>query len=262
MVRGRGFPGGRGVPWFALIAVAAVAPLRVRPSDPDPKAVDSVFARYDRTDAPGCALGVMRDGRMIYGRGYGMADLNQGVPIRPSTVFYVASTSKQFTAFAIALLAEEGRISLDDPVRKWLPELAGYADPVTIRHLVHHTSGIRDYLGLWSLSGRSFADEIPQEVAIDLIARQAGLDFEPGSRWSYSNSGYLLLSGSSGGPAARAFASMLPSGCSSRWAWPIRTSTTTIRWWSRAVRKGTSRRARGATGSCAPASRSWATEAC
>lgn len=79
-------------------------------------------------------------------------------------------------------------------MRRWVPELPGYTDRVSIRHLVHHTSGIRDYLGLWGLSGRSFADEIPEEVGLDLIARQAALDFEPGARWSYSNSGYLLLS--------------------------------------------------------------------
>jgi CubicO group peptidase (beta-lactamase class C family) len=123
-----------------------------------------------------------------------MADLNQAIAINPRTVFYIASTSKQFTAMSIALLAEQGRISLDDPVRKYVPELPDYASGVRIHHLVHHTSGIRDYLGLWGLSGRSFADEVPEAVALDLIARQRALDFEPGSRWSYSNSGYFLLS--------------------------------------------------------------------
>jgi CubicO group peptidase (beta-lactamase class C family) len=163
-------------------------------SDPNPRSIDSIFARYDHTDRPGCALGVFRAGRIVYSRGYGMAELNQGVPIRPTTVFYIASTSKQFAAFSIALLAEEGRVSLDDPVRKWVPELPSYADSITIRNLVHHSSGIRDYLGLWSMSGRSVADEIPQEVGLDLIVRQRALDFEPGTRYSYSNSGYLLLS--------------------------------------------------------------------
>jgi CubicO group peptidase (beta-lactamase class C family) len=162
--------------------------------EPDPKAIDAVFAKYDRSNVPGCALGVYRAGRMVYTRGYGMADLNQGLAIRPNTVFYAASTSKQFAAFAVALAAEQGRLSLDDPVRKHVPELPSYADSITIRNLVHHTSGIRDYLGLWGISGRSFADEIPEEVALDLISRQKALDFPPGTKWSYSNSGYFLLS--------------------------------------------------------------------
>ncbi len=172
---------------------AAGGALNAGAPDPDPKAIDAIFARYDHTSTPGCALGVFRDGRIVYSRGYGMADLNHGTWITPTTVFYIASVSKQFAAFSIALLAEEGRISLDDPVRKWVPELPGYTDPIRIRHLVHHTSGIRDYLGLWTLAGRPFTDEIPQEAAIDLIARQRSLDFAPGSRYSYSNSGYILM---------------------------------------------------------------------
>lgn len=171
----------------------AVAPV-ARSADPTPAAIDAVFAQYDRTNVPGCALGVYRHERIAYARGYGMADLNHRIPITPQTVFYIASTSKQFAAMSIALLAEEGTISLDDKVRKWIPELPAYADGVTLRHLVHHTSGFRDYLGLWALSGRGVADEIPQEVALDLIVRQQALDFAPGSQYSYSNSGYLLLS--------------------------------------------------------------------
>lgn len=184
----------------ALLGVGAMgaefnlSPQSARAADPSPAAIDSIFARYDRTTTPGCALGVFRDDRIVFARGYGMADLNQGVPIGPGTVFYIASTSKQFAAMSIALLAEEGKVGLTDPVRKWIPELPAYADRVTIANLVHHTSGIRDYLGLWALSGRGIADEIPQEVALDLIARQRALDFEPGSQYSYSNSGYLLLS--------------------------------------------------------------------
>ncbi len=183
------------ITWLSSIGLILVggAPGRSA-TDPDPKAVDAIFAKYDHTNTPGCAVGVFRNGETIFGRGYGMADLNQGVPITMSTVFYIASTSKQFTAMSTALLAEQGKISLDDPVRKWVPELPPFTDQVTIRNLVHHTSGIRDYLGLWGLSGRSFADEIPEPVGLDLIVRQKALDFEPGSRYSYSNSGYFLLS--------------------------------------------------------------------
>lgn len=123
-----------------------------------------------------------------------MADLNHGIPITTGTVFYIASTSKQFAAASIALLSEAGTLSLSDPIRKWVPELPAYLQRVAIANLVHHTSGIRDYLGLWGLSGRGVADEIPQEVALDLIARQLAADFAPGEHFSYSNSGYLLLS--------------------------------------------------------------------
>jgi len=172
---------------------SAAAGTVARAADPSPAAIDSIFAQYDHTNTPGCAVGVFRDDRIVFARGYGMADLNQRIPIGPRTVFYIASTSKQFTAMSVALLAEDGTISLDDPIRKWIPELPAYTDRVTVRHLVHHTSGFRDYLGLWGLSGRSFADEYPQEVALDLIRRQHALDFEPGSEYSYSNSGYLLL---------------------------------------------------------------------
>ncbi len=188
---------------LALLALAPVAALPFvhagtmvtgrHLADPSHVAIDSIFAQYDHTNTPGCALGVYRDDRIVYARGYGMADLNQHVPIDPSTVFYIASTSKQFTAMSVALLAEDGKLSLDDPIRKWIPELPAYADRITIHNLLHHTSGVRDYLGLWAISGRSFADEVPQEVALDLIARQRALDFEPGSQYSYSNSGYLLL---------------------------------------------------------------------
>lgn len=181
-------------PLVALPFVMRDAPARLAfAADPSHASIDSIFAQYDHTNTPGCALGVYRNDRIIYSRGYGMADLNQRVPIDPSTVFYIASTSKQFTAMSIALLAEDGKLSLDDPIRKWIPELPAYADRITVQNLVHHTSGIRDYLGLWAISGRGVADEVPQEVALDLITRQRAVDFEPGTQYSYSNSGYLLL---------------------------------------------------------------------
>jgi CubicO group peptidase (beta-lactamase class C family) len=184
------------LPTFALSVLCAATPgaAIAQAGDPAPAAVDSVFATFNRSNGPGCALGVIRAGQIVYARGYGMASLEQGIAITPQSVFYIASTSKQFTAAAVALLAEEGRIALDDPVRKYVPELPAWADSITIRHLVHHTSGIRDYLALTGMAGGSFGDEIPEERAIALIARQRAVDFAPGTRWSYSNSGYLLLS--------------------------------------------------------------------
>lgn len=156
--------------------------------------IDKVFAQWNKPDSPGCAVGVFRNGKVAYEHGYGMANLEQGVPITPDTVFYIASVSKEFTAASVALLAEEGKISLDDDIRKYVPEIPAYDRPITIRNLIHHTSGLRDYLGLWAKSGRSHVDSIPESEAIALIAKQDGLDFTPGSQYKYSNSGYFLLS--------------------------------------------------------------------
>ncbi len=155
--------------------------------------VDRVFRQYDRTDGPGCAVGVYRDGKLILAKGYGMADLEHDVPIAPDTVFYIGSTSKQFVTACIVLLAEEGKLALDDDVRKYVPELPDYGTPITIRQLVHHTSGIRDYLELWSLAGRDYLDHIPEAAVLELICAQKALNFEPGERHLYSNSCYFLL---------------------------------------------------------------------
>jgi CubicO group peptidase (beta-lactamase class C family) len=155
--------------------------------------VDQVFADYDRPDSPGCALGIYRSGRIVYARGYGVANLEQGVPITPTSVFDIGSTSKQFTAMSIALLAREGRLSLDDDIRKWIPEMPEYARRITIRHLLHHTSGIRDYLTLMSLRGTNFDGVTTDRDALGLIVRQRATNFEPGSEYLYSNSGYFLL---------------------------------------------------------------------
>lgn len=156
--------------------------------------VDEIFSSLNRSDAPGCAVAVIKEGRVVHERGYGMANLEYGVAITPDTVFYIASLSKQFTAAAVALLVEEGKISLQDDLRKYVPEIPIYPQPVRVRHLVHHTSGLKDYLGLWHDSGRSYADSIPEDQAIALIARQEALEFTPGSKFSYSNSGYFLMS--------------------------------------------------------------------
>ena len=120
--------------------------------------VDQVFATWDKSDSPGCALGIVHNGELVYQQGYGQANLEHDVSIRPSTVFYIASTSKQFTAASIALLAKQDKLSLDDDIRKYLPELTVYESPVTIRHLIHHTSGIPDYLELLGLAGQRLDD--------------------------------------------------------------------------------------------------------
>jgi len=156
--------------------------------------VDRIFAQWDRTDSPGCALGVFRDGRIAYARGYGMANLELGVALSPQSVLDIGSTSKQFTAMAVVLLARRGKLSLDDDVRKFVPELPQYEKPVTIRHLLTHTGGLRDYLTLWYLAGIDDADFTTGGEALEVIARQKVLNFPPGEQWLYSNSGFFLAS--------------------------------------------------------------------
>lgn len=153
-----------------------------------------MFSKWDRPDSPGCALGVIEKGKLVYQRGYGSANLDYDVPISSETVFYLASVSKQFTAACAVLLAQEGGIALDDDIRKYFPELPEYEETVTIRHLLHHTSGLKDYLTLMSVMGRNFEDVHTHEEALQVIAGQAGLNFPPGEKYMYSNTGYLLLS--------------------------------------------------------------------
>jgi CubicO group peptidase (beta-lactamase class C family) len=182
--------------WLGALALGGLGPGRLTAQLPDSVArkVDAVFARFDRSDSPGCALGIYRNDRMVYARGYGSANLELGVPITPATVFDIGSTSKQFTAMSILLLARDGKLSLDDDVRRYVPELPAYRTPVTIRHLLHHTSGVRDYLTLMELAGERFENVSTDADALDLLARQRALDFPPGSEWEYSNSGFFLLS--------------------------------------------------------------------
>jgi CubicO group peptidase (beta-lactamase class C family) len=155
--------------------------------------VDKLFETWDSTVSPGAALAIIHNGEIIYKRGYGMANMEHNVPITPETVFRIGSTSKQFTAACIAILFLQGKLSLDDDIRKYIPELPAYDKPITIRHLIHHTSGIRDYLGLAYLSGKSEDDFYTPEDTVAMIARQKGLNFVPGDEYLYSNSGYLLL---------------------------------------------------------------------
>ncbi|GBC83113.1 Penicillin-binding protein 4* [bacterium HR10] len=171
---------------------------RIAPVEEDPKAlqaqVDRLFAVWDRPDSPGCAVGIIQNGRLVYARGYGMANLEHGIPITPRTVFDIASTSKQFTAASLLLLEQQGKLSLDDDVRRFVPELPDYGRPITLRHLLHHTSGLRDYLTLMALAGIRFDGVTTEEDALRLIVRQKGLNFPPGEDYLYSNSGYFLLS--------------------------------------------------------------------
>ena len=156
--------------------------------------VDQVFARWDRPDTPGCAVSVMRDGRLVYAHGYGSANLEYDIPITPSSVFHVASISKQFTAMAVALLVSEGRVSWDDDIRRYVPEVPDFGSRITLGHLVHHTSGLRDQWSLLRMAGWRWQEDVVRQVdVLDLTSRQRALNFESGSEFLYSNTGYTLL---------------------------------------------------------------------
>lgn len=174
-----------------LLCIAVISP--AFPDAPDDSAVDKIFPAYDKPASPGCSLGVIRDGSFVYRRGYGEGSLELAVPLTSESVFYMGSVSKQFTAASIVILEHRGLLSLDDDVHKYIPELPDYGHPITLREMLHHTSGFRDYLGLLTLSGRDVADVYTFSELLDLVTRQKGLNFTPGDKYSYSNTNYLLL---------------------------------------------------------------------
>jgi CubicO group peptidase (beta-lactamase class C family) len=156
--------------------------------------IDRLLASSSSATGPGCAVGIARDGRTILERGFGLADLEHGIANTPQTVFESGSVAKQFTAASIVLLALEGKLGLDEPVRKYIPELPDYGAPLRIRHLLNHTSGVRDWGSVLELTGYGRGDRlISQALALDVITHQRGLDFTPGAEYSYSNSGFTLL---------------------------------------------------------------------
>src|SRR5262245_42968700 len=157
--------------------------------------VDAIFANYDKPDSPGCAVGVIKDGKPIYARGYGMANLEHNIPNSPQIVYDIGSVSKQFTAASILILAAQGKLSLDDDAHKYIPELPAYQKPITIRQMLHHTSGLRDYAALFTLAGsKPTSGSTTEADAFRIIVRQKGLDTTPGDEFLYSNSGYFLSS--------------------------------------------------------------------
>ena len=167
---------------------------KTQPSDDEfAKNVDAFLAQWDKNDMPGCAVGVVKDGKLVYKRGFGMANLDYDVPNTPSTRFNLASVSKPFTAFSIALLAQQGKLSLDDDIRKYVPEMPKYDETVTIRHLIHHTSGIREYEALVLFGGHGTDKAYSPKAILNMLVRQKNISFAPGAKYQYSNSGYFLL---------------------------------------------------------------------
>jgi CubicO group peptidase (beta-lactamase class C family) len=178
----------------ALVIAGFLAAGKIsQPAESVGRRVDKEFAEWDRKDAPGCSVAAMRNGVILYERGYGMANLELGAPITPAARFMVASISKPMTAMSILLLAEAGKLSIDDEVRKYVPEFSDNGKRMTIRHLLSHTSGIRDAYVL-----REFADPVDEttnriDFLVRLLSRQKGLNFEPGAEFQYNNGAYTML---------------------------------------------------------------------
>jgi CubicO group peptidase (beta-lactamase class C family) len=172
------------------LVLAGVRPARVEVS---PSTIDAVFARYSAT-TPGCAVGVERAGQPAMLRAYGSSDLEHGVPNRVESVFEAGSVSKQFTAAAVLLLARDGRLTLHDDVRKFIPELPDYGRPITIDELLAHTSGLRDWGDVEAIGGWPRGDRVySMQDVLNVAARQKALNYAPGTAWSYTNTGYNLL---------------------------------------------------------------------
>ena len=155
--------------------------------------LDSLFKLDNLAGSPGCAAAVIKDGSVVFKKGYGMANLEYDIPITPSTIFDIASVSKQFTGLAISMLSQQGKIALNDDARKYLPDLPNFGKVITIRHLLHHTSGLRDWPETLAYAGWRENDPILFEDIMRMLRNQKELDFLPGERYTYSNTGYNVL---------------------------------------------------------------------
>ena len=179
--------------FIALLPCAAVVLIAAQSSPPVSEiSVDAVFSRWTQ-QTPGCALGVAKAGTPVLQKAYGMADLEHDIPNRADTIFEAGSVSKQFTAAAVLLLAREGKLSIEDPVRKYIPELPDYGAPLLIRHILQHTSGLRDWGEVASIAGWPRTTRVHTHAhVLDILSRQKALNFPSGTQYSYSNSGYNL----------------------------------------------------------------------
>jgi CubicO group peptidase (beta-lactamase class C family) len=176
----------------ACLALVAGLSALGAPDAPDPAKIDAIFAKWT-SKTPGCAVGVAQDGKTVFDKAYGLADLEHDVPNTADTIFEAGSVSKQFTAAAVLLLARDGKVSLDDQVRKYVPELPDYGKPLTVRHLLTHTSGLRDWGEVEAIAGWPRTSRVYTHAhVLEIVSRQKSLNFEPGTWWSYSNTGYNL----------------------------------------------------------------------
>jgi len=173
-----------------LLSPGACGPMGSSGENPQ---IDALFEKYNTADGPGCAVAIIQKGKVVFEKGYGMANLEYDIPITPSTVFDIASVSKQFTGLAISTLVQQGKIALDDDVREYLPEVPDFGEKITIRHLVHHMSGLRDWPQTLNVAGWRWDEVFSFEDIMRMVRNQKELDFAPGEAYSYSNTGYNLL---------------------------------------------------------------------
>jgi CubicO group peptidase (beta-lactamase class C family) len=157
------------------------------------KKIDSFFLKWNNTYSPGCTVGIVRNDSLIFSKGYGMANLEYDIKNEPATIYHMASVSKQFTAYSIVLLAKQGKLQLDDDIHKYLSWFPDLKEKITIRNLLNHTSGIRDQWQLLAIAGTRLDDVITQDQIVKVLSKQQSLNFKPGEKYSYSNSGYTML---------------------------------------------------------------------
>jgi CubicO group peptidase (beta-lactamase class C family) len=186
------------MPWsrkslFVLVVTTASFAQKIAPPADAASQVQKIFARFNHTDSPGCAVGASIDGATVLRAAYGMADLEHNIALSPDSVFEPGSVTKQFTAASVLLLAQEGKLSLDDPVKRYLPELPDYGTPITIRHLINHTSGLRDWGSVAAIGGWPRTTRANSNVnVLDIASRQKTLNYTPGADYSYTNTGFNL----------------------------------------------------------------------
>ncbi len=178
----------------SLIIAISIFSANAQKSIQQQKSIDAIFSKWDSPDSPGGTVGIIKEGKLIFAKGYGSANLDYNIPNKAKTVFRIGSTSKQFTAASIILLSQQGKLSLDDKLIKFFPNFPTYANDITIQHLLNHTSGIRDYLILARLFGLGSDDHYTDKMVGKWVANQQELNFNPGDEYLYSNSGFWLLS--------------------------------------------------------------------
>jgi CubicO group peptidase (beta-lactamase class C family) len=167
---------------------------RLEPKGSTPQIqIDQLFTAWNNLQTPGAAVAVAKNGKIIFEKGYGSADLEHNIPITPKTIFHIASVSKQFTAFSILLLEKEGKLSINDDVRKYIPEIPDFGKVITLNELMHHTSGLRDQWDLLAMAGWRLDDIITKDQILRLVSRQKELNFNPGDEFLYCNTGFTLL---------------------------------------------------------------------
>lgn len=156
--------------------------------------IDALFQQWNHPDAPGCVAGIVQGDQLVYSKGFGLAALENKTPNTPESIYYMCSVSKQFAGYAVALLVNQGKLKLDDDIHTYLPWMQDFGQTITVRHLLGHTSGIRDDIGMAQLYGLNMDGMLTQDLAIKILAKQHSLNFIPGEKFSYSNSNYVLLS--------------------------------------------------------------------